>query len=47
MLGTQENIHSIILPDVFSSGGSQNLYIDQFARAKRISGTPSMSPRVR
>ena len=38
MLGTQENIHSIILPDVFSSGGSQNLFIDQFARAKRIDG---------
>lgn len=38
LLGTQENIHSIILPDVFSSGGSQNLFIDQFARAKRIDG---------
>ena len=38
LLGSQENIHSIILPDVFSSGGSQNLYMDQFARAKRISG---------
>jgi len=38
LLGTQDNIHSIILPDVFSSGGSQNLFIDQFARAKRIDG---------
>ena len=38
LLGTQESIHSVILPDVFSSGGSQNLYIDQFARAKRVNG---------
>jgi hypothetical protein len=34
----QEGIHSIILPDIFSSGGSQNLYIDKYGRAKRILG---------
>lgn len=37
-LGGQEGIHSIILPDLFSSGGSQNLYIDKYGRAKRILG---------
>lgn len=37
-LGEQEGIHSIILPDIFSSGGSKNLYIDKFGRAKKISG---------
>jgi hypothetical protein len=37
-LGGQEGIHSIILPDIFSSGGSQNLYIDKYGRAKRILG---------
>lgn len=37
-LGTQEGIHSVILPDIFSPGGSKNLYIDKFARAKKISG---------
>ncbi len=37
-LGQQEGIHSIILPDIFSSGGSKNLYIDKFGRAKKIDG---------
>ncbi len=37
-LGTQEGIHSIALPDIFSSGGSKNLYIDKYARAKKILG---------
>jgi hypothetical protein len=38
-LGTQEGIHSIILPDIFSSGGSsKNVYIDKFGRTKKISG---------
>jgi hypothetical protein len=37
-LGTQEGIHSIILPEIFSSGGSSNLFIDKFGRAKKISG---------
>lgn len=37
-LGEQEGIHSIILPDIFSSGGSMNLCIDKYGRAKKISG---------
>src|SRR3990167_3333086 len=37
-LGTQEGIHSIILPDIFSSGGSKNLFIDKYGRAKKVSG---------
>ncbi len=37
-LGTQEGIHSIILPDIFSSGGSKNVYIDKFGRVAQISG---------
>lgn len=37
-LGSQEGIHSIILPDIFSSGGSKNVYIDKFGRVCRMSG---------
>lgn len=37
-LGEQEGIHSIILPDIFSSGGSKNLTIDKYGRAKKIMG---------
>jgi len=37
-LGSQEGIHSVALPDIFSSGGSKNLYIDKYARAKKILG---------
>ena len=37
-LGTSEGIHSVIMPDVFSSGGSKNLWIDKYGRAKRILG---------
>lgn len=37
-LGTQEGTHSVILPDVFSSGGSYNLWIDKYGRAKKIEG---------
>lgn len=37
-LGSQEGIHSIILPDIFSSGGSKNLWIDKYGRAKKILG---------
>lgn len=36
--GTQEGIHSIILPDIFSSGGSKNLTIDKFGRATKVMG---------
>lgn len=37
-LGTQEGIHSIILPDIFSSGGSKNVYIDKFGRVSQMLG---------
>lgn len=37
-LGGQEGIHSVILPDIFSSGGSKNVYIDKFGRVVKISG---------
>lgn len=37
-LGSQEGIHSIILPDIFSSGGSKNVFIDKFARVVAING---------
>lgn len=37
-LGSAEGVHSIILPDIFSSGGSKNVYIDKFGRVKKIDG---------
>ncbi len=37
-LGTQEGIHSIILPDLFSSGGSINVWMDTFAQVRRLLG---------
>src|SRR5687768_15894629 len=37
-LGSQEGIHSIILPDIFSSGGSKNVFIDKYGRVVKISG---------
>jgi hypothetical protein len=37
-LGTQEGIHSVILPDIFSSSGSKNLFLDKYGRAKKIAG---------
>jgi hypothetical protein len=37
-LGSAEGIHSLIMPDVFSSGGSMNLCIDKYGRAKKIGG---------
>ena len=37
-LGLGEGVHSIILPDLYSSGGSQNLYIDKYGRARSILG---------
>jgi hypothetical protein len=37
-LGSAEGIHSVILPDIFSSGGSKNVYIDKFARVTQIGG---------
>lgn len=43
-LGEQQGIHSIILPDIFSSGGSKNLTIDKFGRAKKIAGYVKQNP---
>ena len=37
-MGSQEGIHSVILPDIFSSGGSKNVYIDKYARVAQIAG---------
>jgi hypothetical protein len=37
-LGTQEGIHSVALPSIYSSSGSRNLWIDKLGRAKKISG---------
>lgn len=37
-LGEAEGIHSVILPDVFSSSGSKNLWLDKYGRTKRILG---------
>ena len=45
-LGTQQGIHSVILPDMFSSGGSINVWIDRFARVKRILGYSAQGAAV-
>ena len=37
-LGTQEGIHSVALPAIYSSSGSRNLWIDKLGRAKKIHG---------
>lgn len=37
-LGHEEGIHSVILPAIFSSGGSYNVYIDKYARVKKMPG---------
>ena len=37
-LGTQEGIHSVALPAIYSSSGSRNLWIDKLGRAKKILG---------
>jgi len=37
-LGTQEGIHSVALPAIYSSSGSRNLWIDKLGRAKKIPG---------
>jgi hypothetical protein len=46
-LGTQEGIHSSILPDIFSSGGSKNVFIDKYARVKKISGYTKQNSSAR
>lgn len=42
-LGDQQGIHSVILPDIFSSGGAKNVYIDKFARVAQILGYAKMN----
>lgn len=37
-LGQNEAIHSVLLPNVFSSGGSKNMYLDKMGRATIIDG---------
>jgi hypothetical protein len=37
-MGTQEGIHSVALPAIYSSSGSRNLWIDKLGRAKKILG---------
>ena len=37
-LGTQEGIHSVALPTIYSSSGSRNLWIDKLGSAKKILG---------
>jgi len=44
--GTQQGIHSIILPDIFSSGGSINVHMDKYARVRRILGYSAQGPAV-
>lgn len=38
LLGDQEDIPSLSLPTVYSSGGSRNFWIDQFGRAAQVLG---------
>ena len=44
--GTQQGIHSIIMPDIFSSGGSINVYMDRYARVRRILGFSAQGAAV-
>jgi hypothetical protein len=37
-MGTQEGIHSVALPAIYSSSGSRNLWIDKLGRAKKVLG---------
>lgn len=37
-LGTHEDIHPVVLPEVYSPSGSQNVYVDKLGRAKKIPG---------
>ena len=45
-LGTQQGIESLILPDYFSSGGSINVWMDRYARVKRILGYSAQGAAV-
>lgn len=44
--GSQQGIHSIIMPDIFSSGGSINVYMDKYARVRRILGYQAQGAAV-
>lgn len=44
--GTAQGQHSIILPDIFSSGGSVNVYMDKWARVRRILGYTAQGAAV-
>src|SRR3990167_9049863 len=44
--GSQQGIHSIIMPDIFSSGGSINVYMDRYARVRRILGFSAQGAAV-
>jgi hypothetical protein len=44
LLGDQEDIPSLSLPSVYSSGGSQNFWIDEFGRAAQILGYLKQNP---
>ena len=37
-MGTMEGVHSAILPDVFSPEGSKNVWMDKYARVRKILG---------
>ena len=45
-LGSAQGLHSVIMPDVFSSGGSINVWMDKFARVKRILGYSAQGSAV-
>lgn len=44
--GSGQGIHSIILPDIFSSGGSYNVWMDKYARVRRILGYSAQGAAV-
>lgn len=44
--GAGQGIHSIILPDIFSSGGSFNVWMDKYARVRRILGYTAQGAAV-
>lgn len=44
--GSGQGIHSIILPDIFSSGGSFNVWMDKYARVRRILGYTAQGAAV-
>ena len=45
-MGTQQGIHSIIMPDIFSSGGALNVWMDRYARVRRILGYSAQGAAV-